>query len=322
MSSVRPRCWGPILASLAVALIALCATASPARAGIGPRQIDSYLLEQGSPLAGEGAVFCEAGERYGVDPAFLVAISGAESSYGRFLYSDGPRIASHNAFNWFYAPTRAGSGFTDWGQAIGTVAAGLRGPLYYGAGRYSVTAIAPTYCPQGTQAWIANVSAVMLTLGADPADTRWRGTPLSRPAARSQPLGPTARDGPAARLVVRRPLLVRPAKPVAGAHVRLRFTLTNTGLATGRWGAVILRLQGPAGHTLAVGSRAPLRLVAGGSHAFVADLRLCAGLWRGWVDVEATDGMVLSDRRPVLRIAVARDRGAAARRSRQSARDR
>jgi len=105
---------------------------------------------------------------------------------------------------------------------------------------------------------------------------------------------------------------------VAGARVHVRFTLTNAGLTTGRWDAVTLRLQGPAGHTLALGSRAPLRLAAGASHAFAADLRLCAGHWRGWVDVEREDGTVLSDRRPVLRIAVAPRRGAASRRSRQA----
>ena len=158
-------------------------------------------------LAGEGAAFYQAGGRAGVDPAFLVAISGAESSFGRYIFFAGSQTADYNAFNWFFATTRVGSAFTSWDQAIATVATGLSGPLYYGAGRYSVDTIAPIYCPQGTQAWINNVTAYMLALeptptthggtagagrrersgeqrGQDRSDGRWCGP---RPAASDRP---------------------------------------------------------------------------------------------------------------------------------------
>ncbi len=91
--------WSLVLGSLAAAVIVICATASPARAEIGPRQIDAFLLARGSPLAGEGTAFCTAGRRYGVDPAFLVAITGAESNFGQLLVSDGSATATYNAFN-------------------------------------------------------------------------------------------------------------------------------------------------------------------------------------------------------------------------------
>jgi hypothetical protein len=292
----------------------LCVRAPVACAALGPAQIDTFLLEQGSPLAGEGEAFYLAGERNGVDPAFLVAIAGAESSFGRFLFSSGPQTATFNAFNWFYAPTRAGSAFAGWDEAIDTVAAGLRGPLYYGAGRYSVAAIAPVYCPQGTQDWVTNVTMYMLELGADPGDTRWPAASLGVGTAGSAGvlLGSSGR----ATLIVRRPIVVTPMRVVAGAPVRIRFTLTDAGLAAGVWQAVVLRLEGPGSRELAFGTRATLRLGPGASYAFVARLRLpTAGRWRGWVDVQTRGGAVVSGARPVVRIAVAARRsGRAARR--------
>ena len=303
----RPR-WRTALLCVALAATSLCVAAPVARATVGPQQIDAFLIAHDSPLSGEGEAFYGAGRRNGVDPAFLVAISGAESGFGRYLFSAGSQTADHNAFNWFFAATRAGSAFAGWGQAITTVAAGLRGPLYYGAGRYAVGAIAPIYCPQGTQAWIDNVTAYMLALGADPNDTRWHDTPAS-PTARPvadylRIFGPA---GDASALVVRRPIALVPLRMVAGDRLHIRFTLTNAGVKTGSWKAVILRLQGPAGQAMALGSHAPLRLRAGASYGFVATPRLRAsGVWRGWIDVETADGAILAGMRPALRLTVAR----------------
>jgi hypothetical protein len=299
--------WRIFVLSVALAVI-MCSAAPPAaHASVGPRQIDAFLLAQGSPLAGEGRVFYDVGRQDGVDPAFLVAISGAESSFGQYLFSAGSQTAANNAFNWFYASTRAGSSFVSWDQAIAAVAEGLRGPLYYGAGRYAVGAIGPIYCPQGTQAWIDNVTTYMLELGGDPSDTRWRG---AASVGTSQPQGDGLGIGPAgvaAALVVQRPITLTPATAVARARLRIRFTLTNEGLKAGSWKAVILRLQGPSGQALAYGSNVPLRLKAGASYSFEATARLLdGGVWRGWVDVEAQDGTILAAARPALRIAVAR----------------
>ena len=300
------RSHRPLAAVLVLAAVAVvaCLTAAPARAALTPGQIDTFLLEQGSPLAGEGEAFYLAGERNGVDPAFLVAIAGAESSFGRFLFSSGTQTATYNAFNWFYAPTRAGSGFAGWGQAIGTVAAGLRGPLYYGAGRYSVAAIAPVYCPQGTQDWVTNVTAYMLELGADPGDTRW---PATTPVAGGTGgVGVALTGAGGATLIVEGPVVVVPRHVVARAPLRIRFTLVNGGIAAGRW-RVIVRLEGPRGQELALGTRAAVRLGPGCSYAFVARLRLpAAGRWRVWIDAQTQAGMIVSRARPALGIAVAR----------------
>jgi hypothetical protein len=297
----------PLTAALVTAAVALtvCLAAAPvASAMVTPRQIDAFLLLHDSPLAGEGAAFCAAGERSGVDPAFLVAISGAESSFGDYLYSAGSRTASHNAFNWFYGATRAGSAFASWQQAIDTVAAGLRGSLYYGAGRYSVGAIAPVYCPQGTQAWVANVTAYLLVLGGDPNDTRLRAAPaVAGPAAaRGEPL---VAAGVASGLVVVRPFTLAPGTVVAGSRLRLRFALVNEGPKASVWSSVILRLAGPAGRSVALGTRAMMRLEPGATHAFTAavDLRT-TGVWKGWVEIVGQRGVTFVDARPAVSIVV------------------
>src|SRR5665647_3480899 len=138
----------------------------------GAAQIDDFLAAHGSPLTGAGATFVAEGRAYGVDPAFLVAISGAETSFGQLLYAKNGDQCTYNAFNWFFGPTWPQSDFGSWDEAIGRVAEGLAGELYYGAGLYSVGAIAPKYCPDGTDNWINNVTSFMTQLGGDPADTR------------------------------------------------------------------------------------------------------------------------------------------------------
>jgi hypothetical protein len=57
-------------------------------------QIDEFLKKQSSPLAGLGNVFAAAGQKYGVDPRLVVAISGAESSFGKHLFG------ANNGWGW------------------------------------------------------------------------------------------------------------------------------------------------------------------------------------------------------------------------------
>ncbi len=180
------------------------------------------------------------------------------------------------------------------------MAQGLSGPLYYGAGRYAVADIAPVYCPQGTSAWISNVTAFMAELGADPADTRW--------AAGHDGDGAVILTTRGLTLALQRPIGLRRSHSRPG-RVEVRCTLTDTGTASGTWQAVILRLEGPGGRSLAYGANGPFTVSAGGSYAFVANLTLDApGAWSGWVDVEALDGTILAEPRPALRLTVP-DRG-------------
>lgn len=292
------------LGLLALVLVALAAALVPQAAQATPsaQQIDAFLLAEGSPLAGEGAAFCSAGRQYGVDPAFLVAIAGAETSFGQYLYSAGSQTASYNAFNWFYAQSRAASSFTSWDAAIATLAQGLAGPLYYGAGRTSVAAIAPVYCPQGTTAWIANVTIFMTELGGNPADTRWSGEATTRQTQGTQTSPAPSPTASPAVLVVTGPVTVHPAGPLTvDQQATIDFTLTNAGGRSASWQDLTLRLVGPVGQSIVLASTAPFTLASQGSYGFAAPAALSMpGTWRGWLTVETTDGATLTDSQPLV----------------------
>jgi cell wall-associated NlpC family hydrolase len=270
-------------------------------------QIDAYLATKGSPLVGCGTDFVVAGQASGVDPAFLVAISGAETGFGNLLYHEGGDCATFNAWNWFYGPSRAASDFVSWNDGLQHVAQGLAGLLYYGSGRYGVLDIAPVYCPDGTDSWIANVSAFMSELGANPADTRLAPAAASlsvaattAPAATDSPANPSAygpqpapsavATAPASRSQL--PLLEMvgvaraSASVIKGGRAEITFTVENTGPQAGRWDAIEVVLRRPDGSTLTCGPSAPLTLASGQQAAFSASQNVDGeGSWAGAVFV-------------------------------------
>lgn len=229
----------------------------PAQASAMPTaaDIDALLQANGSPMAGMGAAFVTTGIRYGIDPAFLVAISGAESSFGRLLYSSGGDVATFNAWNWFYAGTRASSDFSSWAQGLDRVAAGLTGPLYYGAGLYGVLDIAPRYCPVGTQPWINNVSAFMMALGGDPNDTR-----LASSTSSASGLGPS--------LALQGSVQLTGEPYYLGRRLTATFTVTNSGGAVGTWTGMTLTLTDADGTARSLGSGVPFTLGPGETKTF------------------------------------------------------
>ena len=137
-------------------------------------EIDSFLRGQGSPMAGAGASFVAAGRAAGIDPRYLVALSGAESSFGKHLFRP------FNPFGWGYAS------FSSWDQAIRTVATGLQ-TGYLAEGRTDVFAIAAKYSPVGASndpngtngEEPYNVEKFLRQLGGNPYDIRSAGDPLS-----------------------------------------------------------------------------------------------------------------------------------------------
>jgi len=162
-------CAGVAFAAPRVAL----AADAMASTSIGPTaaQIDAYLLSKGSPLAGQGAAFVQSGQTYGVNPALIVGISGAESTYGKYCFHP------YNA--WGYGDYT----FLSWADGIAAVTRCISGHLYFGAGLYSVAQIGPMYDQDGMAEsyWIPFVSGVMTTFGADPSDCRWSGVFPSDP---------------------------------------------------------------------------------------------------------------------------------------------
>jgi len=269
--------------ALALAVAALAALTSAAHATPDAAAIDAFLAAQGSPMTGTGAAFVREGRAHGVDPAFLVAIAGAETSFGRFLYSSGGDWCEFNAFNWFYGPTRAASDFSSWDEAIARVAAGLAGPLYHGAGLTSVADIAPRYCPEGTGAWVANVTAFMLLLGGDPADTRLAEGAGGIAGAAAAPARLTVAGGlqpPAGR-----------RDPVVGSRVTVRYTLGAVdGPLTLR--EVRLAVVAPDGERRDLVSDGAVVLAPGREVVVRAPLALdVIGRWSGWLEVRTDEGL-------------------------------
>ena len=125
------------------------------------QRIDRYLRKYGSPLAGLGAVFVAEGKRNGVNPGLLVAIAGAESSFGKV------NSGSHNAWGW-----GPGHDFPSWQSAIGAIARGLRNG-YLNEGRTTIQQIGAKWAPQGAandptnlnSNWVQNVRKFYRELG-------------------------------------------------------------------------------------------------------------------------------------------------------------
>jgi hypothetical protein len=281
------------VALLAAALACAALLAAPQRAAAAPTaaQIDTFLAAQGSPMAGMGATFVADGRQYGVDPAFLVAITGAETGFGRLIYQEGGDYCTFNAWNWFWGPTRPQSDFTSWADGCDHVAAGLAGTLYYGAGRYAVLDIALVYCPDGTQAWINNVSTFMLQLGGNPSDTRW--------LAPSAPTGPAALDLGSAVTLSKGPYYT-------GQTLKATFALTNTGGQGATWDAITMHVRGPGEIPYDLGSSKPFTLQPGESWAFTAPWSLAQkGSWYGWIEVQKGGVWTHVGKSPAFEITVA-----------------
>ena len=243
-----------LLVLLAAALAGALAFAPAAAASPDATQLDAFLTQHGSPMAGTGATFIAEGQLYGVDPVFLVAISGAETSFGKLLYSEDGDQCTFNAFNWFYGPTWPTSDFTSWGEGIARVAEGLGGPLYHGVGLYSVDAIAPKYCPDGTEQWITNVKAFMIELGGNPDDTRIAAagaTPSPSPTPPSSEPGLVALSGS---------VKLDSGDREVGQRIYAWFTLTNTGGQPLELEGIRMAIRGPGRTVRDLVSDEPLTL--------------------------------------------------------------
>jgi cell wall-associated NlpC family hydrolase/DNA-binding protein YbaB len=141
-----------------------------ATGGVDAAALDAYLVGVGSPLAGAGAAFVASAGQVGLDPRMLVAISGAETSFGTY----GPSQLIHNPFG--MGPGRV---YPSWEEAIAAAAGNLAGPLYLGAGKVTIGQISGTWAPLGAvndpnnlnANWTRNVSRYYAEMGGDPASS-------------------------------------------------------------------------------------------------------------------------------------------------------
>jgi hypothetical protein len=136
--------------------------------------LDGYLATKGSPMTGLGAVFVNEARAVGFDPRFIVAISGAETSFGTY----GPSQLIQNAFG-----MGPGISYASWSDAIRAVAQNLAGHFYVGEGRYTIAAIQQRWAPHGAtndptglnSNWTRNVSTYYAELGGDPSAPVYTG---------------------------------------------------------------------------------------------------------------------------------------------------
>lgn len=156
-------------------------------------RIDGYLASKFSPLTGLGAVFVTESQAVGMDPRFLVAISGAETSFGTY----GPSQSIHNPFG-----MGPGINYASWADAIRAAAQNLGGPIYLGDGRVTILAIRDRWAPAGAvndpsglnSNWVRNVGTYLADLGGDPAGSVFPGhaAPVTAVVPGAAATGPTA----------------------------------------------------------------------------------------------------------------------------------
>ncbi len=180
-----PRLIAPLLVFAAIALALVAPTHAVAAAAKPPTaaELDAYLASKSSPMTGQGAAFVASGGQWQVDPRLVVAIAGAESSFGQIT------CAPFNAWGWGCpnGPYR----FESWADGFDTVMKGLR-TNYLSEGRTSVALIHQKYAPVGAandptglnNHWTINVSRFMVEMGGDPNDVDLDGI------AGTLPLGP------------------------------------------------------------------------------------------------------------------------------------
>jgi hypothetical protein len=128
-----------------------------------------------TPLAGLGGHFLIEGARLQneltLDPRFVVALAGAESSFGTRI------CTPFNAWNWFWEgpclPRRpdgsAPSPFSDWKRGIEVVSKFLK-KSYLLKGYTTIPLIGSKYCAEGCQHWEPNVTRFYTELGGDLTD--------------------------------------------------------------------------------------------------------------------------------------------------------
>jgi hypothetical protein len=100
---------------------------------IESKQLDSralalraYLAQYNSPLQYHAQDFIEAADTYGVDWRLVPAISGVESTFGKFIPGGhSPQTISHNGWGWGVYGDNV-MRFKSWREAIFTITAGLK----------------------------------------------------------------------------------------------------------------------------------------------------------------------------------------------------
>jgi N-acetylmuramoyl-L-alanine amidase len=135
-------------------------------------KIDSVIKSRrpNAPYNGYGRVFVREGVKQGIDPRFMAAITGAESSFGE----DSGAQATHNGFGDLDSSSQL-INFPTWEAGIVHLAKWLK-ENYINEGKTTVTSIRNKWAPAGAandpnnlnDNWVPNVSKIMTEMGGDP----------------------------------------------------------------------------------------------------------------------------------------------------------
>lgn len=128
-------------------------------------RIRAYLQRKGSPLAGYSNAFVRSGRKYGIDPRFLVAISGIETGFAK------AGSGLKNPFGW--NSTRP---YASVPGLIEEIARGLSKKGGYYDGKNTIDAIGATWAPPGASndprgtngGWPSAVKQFYRELGGNP----------------------------------------------------------------------------------------------------------------------------------------------------------
>jgi hypothetical protein len=171
--------WAVARVLFCVAVASIANTQEPAQLPQLPQQINQFLTAKHTPtqpLAGLGGQFVTLGEQYGVDPRLVVAISGAESSFGAHV------CTQSNAWNWFWEGPCPKSPFDSWESGAKTVTHFLH-KSYLLKGYKTIPLIGAKYCASGCEHWVPNVTEFFTDLGGNPSQLSWSIVSIPAPAA-------------------------------------------------------------------------------------------------------------------------------------------
>jgi len=119
-----------------------------------PIIIRRYLSKYNSPLEPYADLIFQASQKYNLDYRLLVAIAQQESNLGKKIPAN-----SYNAWGWG-VHSQGTLGFSGWGEAIETVACGLRED-YLGQGLVTPEQIMTKYTPLSNGSWAFGVRQFM-----------------------------------------------------------------------------------------------------------------------------------------------------------------
>lgn len=121
---------------------------------------------QGTPMYSEASAIYNTALRNGVNPAFVSGLAGAESNYGQAGFARGKK----NPYGYGVFSGGPNSGYSSYAEATDAMTKGLRGNLYYGAGKRSIKDVMGTYTPAtrnpGNQ-HISNITSLGAKTGGD-----------------------------------------------------------------------------------------------------------------------------------------------------------